>query len=82
VRGSGGAPKAREDSAKEEDGEEADKRRMGRRSPGGRGRSGREPPAFRGLTAADRQRGEGARAPAGQSTTDTGRLAVVENPGG
>jgi hypothetical protein len=54
---------------------------MGRWSPGGRGRSGREPPAFRVLTAADRRRGDGARAPAGRWTTDSGRLAVAKNPG-
>jgi hypothetical protein len=42
-----------------EDGEEDDARRMERRSPGRRGRSGKKPPAFQGLTAADRQRGGG-----------------------
>jgi hypothetical protein len=47
------------DGAEEEDGEEADARSMGIRCPGGRGKSRRKPPAFRGPTAADRQRGGG-----------------------
>jgi hypothetical protein len=49
----GGAPEAGED------GEEADARIMGIRSPRGRGRSGRKPPAFWGPTARDRRRGGG-----------------------
>jgi hypothetical protein len=55
----GGALEAGEDSAEQEDGEEADARSMGIKSPGGRGRSGRKPPAFRGPTAADQRRGGG-----------------------
>jgi hypothetical protein len=55
--GGGGAPEAGEDGAEEEDGEVADTRSMGIRSPRGRGRSGREPPAFRRPTTADRRRG-------------------------
>jgi hypothetical protein len=59
ARGGDRALEAREHGMEKEDGEEDNARRMGRRSPRRRGRSGRKPPAFRGLTAADRQRGGG-----------------------
>jgi hypothetical protein len=52
-RGGGGAPEAGEDDAKEEDGA------GGGGAPGGRGRSGRKPPTFRGPTVADRWHGGG-----------------------
>jgi hypothetical protein len=68
----GGAPKAGVDSTKEDDREEADARSMGIRSPGGRGRSGRKPAAFREPTA-----WQGARASA-----DSGRRGRLRITGG
>jgi hypothetical protein len=73
------SPDGGDDGAEEEDGEEADARRMGRRSPGGWGRSGRKPPAFQGPTATDRWHG-GARESAGRWTADSGRPVAAENP--